>query len=215
MRQRPIHWSSARLERQVVVERGRTSLLLTDLLAGLEYSVWVVARSGEDGRSDEASVSEKVRVEMFHLPHNIQVQPQSRRMKISWTAPDSRNVGQHFIQYFIKKSHHGLDQDVHKVNLTAQPVTRPKQEFQYEVKDLSPGSCYIIKVFVQYVTDSSWFEYPGEEAQCHFTSRDIPPVPGVPYISPLRERTAVTWQSGAAGSMIRPTSLPRSGSAAA
>ena len=47
---------------------------------------------------------------------------------------------------------------------------------------------------MKYVTASSWFEYPGEEAQCHFTSRDIPPVPGVPYISPLKERTALTWQ---------------------
>ena len=194
-----LYWGRDRLERKVEVGLGATSFLLTDLEAGLDYHLWVVARSAADGRSDLASVSPKVKVTMFHLPHNLQVQTQSRRMKVTWTAPDSRNVASHFIQYFAKKTHHDLDEDIQKVNTSVVPVSRPEQEFTYELKHLAPGSCYIIKVFVKYVTGEDWFEYPGEaQAQCHFTSRDVPPVPGVPYISTRGERLAVTWQEAAA-----------------
>ena len=189
-----VHWATDRVERKVVVGVGQTDLVLTDMMAGLDYSVWVVARSGTDKRSDEASVSDRVRLTMFHLPHNIQVQTQSRRMLVTWTAPDSRNVDKHFIQYFARKSHHGLEQDVHRVNLSVQEVTRPRQQFSYELKNLNPGSCYIVKVVVMYVTGGDWFEYPGDSSQCHFTGPDVPPVPGVPYISTRAEGMAVTWQ---------------------
>ena len=54
------------------------------------------------------------------------------------------------------------------------------------------GLCYKIQVYLKYVTNNDWYPFP-DNPKCYFTQQDVPPVPGIPYITKRDRQLAVEW----------------------
>jgi len=171
--------------------KKKRSQILNDLNPATEYTIWVIAKS-ENGVFDNTSISEKISVKTFTHPNKIIVLDKGPRfIRFIWKAPDNTNVQKHSVIYFPQKEIDSVPRE-----LEQRIVNNPGEKFAYTIKDLSPGTCYVIKVKVVFISRSSKpFIWPQDNNTCIETEEDVPRVPGIPYITESSSgQLIVTWK---------------------
>ena len=186
-----VHWSSeqyslgSKINKQLIIRDGSTAVRLEDLQPGAEYALWVVAKSGESGLHTSDSVSDRLQVKMFAAPAMLEVSTGAREMNVTWVSPPGSYVSEHYLQYFATSRAGGEN----LTRLGVQQVTGPSQVFTYHLGELTPGRCYMVQLQLRYLTSDQWHQFPPNSSSiCHYTSQDVPLVPGTPYITTKHDR---------------------------
>ena len=192
-----VHWSSeqyslgSKINKQLIIRDGRTAVRLEDLQPGAEYALWVVAKSGESGLHTSDSVSDRLQVKMFAAPAMLEVTTGAREMNVTWVSPPGSYVSEHYLQYFATSRTGGEN----LTRLEVQRVTASSQVFTYHLGELTPGRCYMVQLQLRYVTSDQWHQFPPNSSSiCHYTSQDVPLVPGTPYITTKHDRCDILTQ---------------------
>ena len=186
-----LHWTSeefekgSRIKKQMVIENGDTSAVITDMHPSYMYYIWVVAKSGLHNIFTNQSISDKIQVKMFDLPNQLKISSEARTINITWMSSKFSQVNQHYFQYSESKRYQ-LSSEVDNFIVNTTKKTQPNSLYEASIKNLTPGKCYDVSLFLMYSTSSKWYEFP--ELNCVFTKKEKPLVPGIPYITTEYDR---------------------------
>ena len=169
----------------MVIENGDTSAVITDMHPSYMYYIWVVAKSGLHNIFTNQSISDKIQVKMFDLPNQLKISSEARTINITWMSSKFSQVNQHYFQY-SESNRYQLSSEVDNFIVNTTKKTQPNSLYEAIIKNLTPGKCYDVSLFLMYSTSSKWYEFP--EQNCVFTKKEKPLVPGIPYITTEYDR---------------------------
>ena len=151
------------------------------------YNIWVVAMSG-GGKSTDNSTSHKQKVRTFKNPPAISVIGTGpRELNFTWAVEEHSSILEHKFLVYPKAERNASWQ----LSMEDLMNSETSNFYSYNIKHLSPGICYIIKVAVKYHSEGPFYEWPEHDTLCHIT---LPP--GTPIISVTSQNSqvTVTWK---------------------